>query len=141
MPEENFRLPAPPAGDEILDRALTQIDRIQIHEAVDEGRPYALLEGLGQRRIAPQGGDLHAVEATGPLIRAQGIRAADLEPVAIEVRGERHARRAARAVLPERAACKFARQNNRKSTRLNSSHLVISYAVFCLKQKIIVADT
>src|SRR2546426_2438767 len=28
---------------------------------------------------------------------------------------------------------------DRKSTRLNSSHLVISYAVFCLKKKIIIA--
>src|SRR5256885_12193444 len=28
-------------------------------------------------------------------------------------------------------------QQDRKSTRLNSSHLVISYAVFCLKQKTI----
>src|SRR5256885_12523054 len=28
---------------------------------------------------------------------------------------------------------------DRKSTRLNSSHLVISYAVFCLKKKQIVA--
>src|SRR5256885_6043162 len=28
-----------------------------------------------------------------------------------------------------------ARQVDRKSTRLNSSHLVISYAVFCLKKK------
>src|SRR5688500_11329076 len=27
------------------------------------------------------------------------------------------------------------RRPDRKSTRLNSSHLVISYAVFCLKQK------
>src|SRR5256885_4374987 len=27
------------------------------------------------------------------------------------------------------------RQSDRKSTRLNSSHLVISYAVFCLKKK------
>src|SRR5256885_13050294 len=27
------------------------------------------------------------------------------------------------------------RGEDRKSTRLNSSHLVISYAVFCLKQK------
>src|SRR5256885_9927145 len=34
------------------------------------------------------------------------------------------ARRGARAVAPDR-----------KSTRLNSSHLVISYAVFCLKKK------
>src|SRR2546426_1553657 len=29
----------------------------------------------------------------------------------------------------------FARMIDRKSTRLNSSHLVISYAVFCLKKK------
>src|SRR5256885_12925923 len=29
----------------------------------------------------------------------------------------------------------FGRQADRKSTRLNSSHLVISYAVFCLKKK------
>src|SRR5256885_12956382 len=28
-----------------------------------------------------------------------------------------------------------AQQQDRKSTRLNSSHLVISYAVFCLKKK------
>src|SRR2546426_10490240 len=28
------------------------------------------------------------------------------------------------------------RAQDRKSTRLNSSHLVISYAVFCLKKKI-----
>src|SRR5256885_12629677 len=29
----------------------------------------------------------------------------------------------------------FERERDRKSTRLNSSHLVISYAVFCLKKK------
>src|SRR5256885_4219331 len=29
---------------------------------------------------------------------------------------------------------------DRKSTRLNSSHLVISYAVFCLKKKILRMD-
>src|SRR2546426_6128070 len=29
---------------------------------------------------------------------------------------------------------------DRKSTRLNSSHLVISYAVFCLKKKIMAAS-
>src|SRR5256885_6786285 len=32
--------------------------------------------------------------------------------------------------------CEFLKQaRDRKSTRLNSSHLVISYAVFCLKKK------
>src|SRR3989454_3498194 len=38
-----------------------------------------------------------------------------------------------RAVQP-RARERFLRED-RKSTRLNSSHLVISYAVFCLKKK------
>src|SRR5256885_9945065 len=32
-------------------------------------------------------------------------------------------------------AYKLPRARDRKSTRLNSSHLVISYAVFCLKKK------
>src|SRR5256885_10671169 len=30
---------------------------------------------------------------------------------------------------------RFSPKGDRKSTRLNSSHLVISYAVFCLKKK------
>src|SRR5256885_8034959 len=35
------------------------------------------------------------------------------------------------------AGCSRGGGQDRKSTRLNSSHLVISYAVFCLKKKII----
>src|SRR5699024_11873070 len=31
--------------------------------------------------------------------------------------------------------CEFVRQADRKSTRLNSSHVSTSYAVFCLKKK------
>src|SRR5207244_13111657 len=42
--------------------------------------------------------------------------------------------------LPERAAVRRARdrehgEQDRKSTRLNSSHQIISYAVFCLQQQ------
>src|SRR5256885_3694295 len=33
------------------------------------------------------------------------------------------------------ASAKTSSRSDRKSTRLNSSHLVISYAVFCLKKK------
>src|SRR2546426_5415774 len=36
---------------------------------------------------------------------------------------------------PEREVSENRQQRDRKSTRLNSSHLVISYAVFCLKKK------
>src|SRR5256885_8467980 len=34
-----------------------------------------------------------------------------------------------------RRGCRSRGRGDRKSTRLNSSHLVISYAVFCLKKK------
>src|SRR5256885_6288715 len=52
--------------------------------------------------------------------------------------------RSARAVRPARPrhcgsshsrGARPGREVDRKSTRLNSSHLVISYAVFCLKKK------
>src|SRR2546426_3615950 len=36
---------------------------------------------------------------------------------------------------PERDDLAMVHDGDRKSTRLNSSHLVISYAVFCLKKK------
>src|SRR5256885_11550067 len=39
------------------------------------------------------------------------------------------------STLNEMGGVALARNRDRKSTRLNSSHLVISYAVFCLKKK------
>src|SRR5256885_10527594 len=49
---------------------------------------------------------------------------------------------AALMVLPVIAAARVTgRTIDRKSTRLNSSHLVISYAVFCLKKKTNTDDT
>src|SRR5205807_4731321 len=41
---------------------------------------------------------------------------------------------ALRRAIPRRWTV-LLRERDRKSTRLNSSHLVISYAVFCLKKK------
>src|SRR5256885_6208834 len=38
-------------------------------------------------------------------------------------------------MLDSATSCTQSDQLDRKSTRLNSSHLVISYAVFCLKKK------
>src|SRR3989454_6913684 len=50
--------------------------------------------------------------------------------------GKRLARRGDRGIHILLARLRDARQSrDRKSTRLNSSHLVISYAVFCLKKK------
>src|SRR6266571_8406791 len=47
--------------------------------------------------------------------------------------GESLPTRSRRARRPESSAS--ARAGDRKSTRLNSSHMSISYAVFCLKKK------
>src|SRR6266446_8522895 len=44
-------------------------------------------------------------------------------------------RRLASGLANPRLGCSFFHRRDRKSTRLNSSHLVISYAVFCLKKK------
>src|SRR3712207_8186620 len=58
-----------------------------------------------------------------------------------EVTSNEHEAKVARAesgaagVSDERAAQLLARAEDRKSTRLNSSHANISYAVFCLKKK------
>src|SRR5256885_5698664 len=54
----------------------------------------------------------------------------------VPLESEESDRRARGAVhKTQRRAGRCTRLADRKSTRLNSSHLVISYAVFCLKKK------
>src|SRR5438034_3247284 len=50
-------------------------------------------------------------------------------------RPPRSPRRSGAYSWPSGAAARWGRGRDRKSTRLNSSHTVISYAVFCLKKK------
>src|SRR5688572_32062186 len=50
--------------------------------------------------------------------------------------GPRHVARAVGAAVVSVAGPTDPRHTDRKSTRLNSSHSQISYAVFCLKKKI-----
>src|SRR5258708_36674270 len=45
------------------------------------------------------------------------------------------ARKSLRAVAPSMLRWRMVVHLDRKSTRLNSSHQIISYAVFCLKKK------
>src|SRR5437899_4382192 len=49
--------------------------------------------------------------------------------------GRRRGGRSIRPHRPHRGRSRRGRCGDRKSTRLNSSHLGISYAVFCLKKK------
>src|SRR5256885_7103422 len=60
------------------------------------------------------------------------------EPVDLGERSEDDDPRAPRRRLEQievADAVRIIRRRDRKSTRLNSSHLVISYAVFCLRTK------
>src|SRR5688500_19204748 len=85
--------------------------------------PYTpLFRSLPRRRRPrlPRRPHLHL--RAGERLEAQRVGAALVDPEPAQPRGG--ARRQVAAA-----------QLDRKSTRLNSSHLVISYAVFCLKKK------
>src|SRR5438309_10969140 len=65
---------------------------------------------------------------------SEGARGHEREARAVAPRGADHGR----DELPQRHVRQLVRppRPDRKSTRLNSSHSSISYAVFCLKKKI-----
>src|SRR5256885_9266277 len=65
------------------------------------------------------------------LFRSFEIQDSEIEH-SLQAGRESHAKRATAAA---RATTRDRVEPDRKSTRLNSSHLVISYAVFCLKKK------
>src|SRR2546426_5381981 len=71
------------------------------------------------------------------VVRGAARRAVAAACAAAVVRAARLGRRgvAARAARRALAQRRAGADGDRKSTRLNSSHLVISYAVFCLKKK------
>src|SRR2546427_7655430 len=79
------------------------------------------------------------------LFRSRGDRAGDdRDAVSVALgrvsAGLRHRGLAACIPPPDSGGGGRARQLDRKSTRLNSSHSQISYAVFCLKKKKDVAN-
>src|SRR5699024_11594493 len=84
----------------------------------------------------PAAGDLAVGQGRSPTAESE-------EGHRRQVRGHRPSRFSARAVGLRRSICTDASPGgrmpqsgeDRKSTRLNSSHVSISYAVFCLKKK------
>src|SRR2546430_7435658 len=64
-----------------------------------------------------------------------GLRATNNGRAALTTPAAKHLRERAGAVWGWEVADRPAPDGDRKSTRLNSSHSQISYAVFCLKKK------
>src|SRR5256885_8843554 len=87
------------------------------------------------------GGVRSPAQAVSPAARGSQPRCPsagrEAQGTAQEKEGEQAAVRLARRVVPHDryGPNPHRRHRDRKSTRLNSSHLVISYAVFCLKKK------
>src|SRR5258707_11891594 len=79
--------------------------------------PYTTLfrSGLGNPQLVDHFGQRHTVDGDGAR--------------------ENHARLLAREPQHFEQVQRGVREQDRKSTRLNSSHANISYAVFCLKKK------
>src|SRR3712207_6984835 len=75
-------------------------------------------------------GERRPVHGCGRVYRVRRVRRAVSERVGVAVHGREDC--ASRAVAAGPAG---APETDRKSTRLNSSHANISYAVFCLKKK------
>src|SRR5256885_11475131 len=94
--------------------------------------PFFFFNDTATPEISPL--SLHAALPISPHqlpgLLTQGLA---LERIRQAARGQPDLRDAAEH---ERSSRSLQDRKDRKSTRLNSSHLVISYAVFCLKKKI-----
>src|SRR5690625_5030632 len=100
-------------------------------------RVIVLATGGTIASAATDGGGAVAQRTAAELLKAAGpagvdVQANDLMKVGSYLMTHRDMRTIAAAVAAE-----VAREDvqDRKSTRLNSSHVAISYAVFCLKKK------
>src|SRR5256885_10715026 len=93
------------------DTATTEIYTLSLHDAL----PISRGSDDDHRRRGVRPRERRAFPARGPAVRADRVPHDELRQL-----------RPARLDRPE---------TDRKSIRLNSSHLVISYAVFCLKKK------
>src|SRR2546426_7606905 len=107
------------------------IRRFAAPTAEDRER-YQTVYARAPGSIAAPTAGLHFTPGTLEALRRRGVEIHELtlhvgpgtfQPIKTE-RFEDHVLPPERAMVPDR-----------KSTRLNSSHLVISYAVFCLKKK------
>src|SRR5687768_18344588 len=91
-----------------MDPATTEIYTLSLHDALPISRARAAAAGAHRRRGGAADAALRArARSAGGRGDRRGVRAGDL----------------------------VRRRGDRKSTRLNSSHGYISYAVFCLKKK------
>src|SRR5690625_6701271 len=104
--------------------------RHEVDQLVTVGAVATGLRYLNLFEVCPI--QLEVADGDGPPIAANHYRTAGLLAVVQGVAGKTHGNG---IVLHLYTVDGYRQQQDRKSTRLNSSHVAISYAVFCFKQK------
>src|SRR5699024_11395862 len=103
------------------------------------GQVAVALVGVNRVALAPAGVVRVAVAGPGAGSQAQvlteAVHLGQFQPVGAGDRGHARVRERGRARTQQRRGQVGDHLIDRKSTRLNSSHVSISYAVFCLKKK------
>ena len=99
---------------------------------VETGQPTGF-EQTGSITVARTEGRMDELKKITSLARVFGI---EIEPITIREAGEMWPLMRTDDLVGAIHIVKDGQTLDRKSTRLNSSHVVISYAVFCLKKKI-----
>src|SRR5256885_4249923 len=135
LPSEDFKRMAAQTAKHAVLRHIHDLERDKVLRDVAEHRGE-LASGIVDR--------IEAGIVYVDLGRAEGVMPPEEQipgeplqpgrPVLVVILDTQNNRRQAQ-VRVSRGARAFVHRLDRKSTRLNSSHLVISYAVFCLKKK------
>src|SRR3989454_969018 len=115
---ENLRFVRPDATDDECLQVLRQASVESLLERADSGLDTVIGEG----GVKMSGGEKQRLSIARALLRRPQLLVFDEATSSLDS-------------LTEEEISQTIRDIDRKSTRLNSSHLVISYAVFCLKKK------
>src|SRR5690606_41241945 len=104
----------------LADTATPQLSPLSLHDAL----PILEADGAAKPAEAPTPARPGGRTATRPSTTRSATRPAPTAPA-----------EKSEAATPAPAPAPAPAEKDRKSTRLNSSHVKISYAVFCLKKK------
>src|SRR5437868_6130184 len=132
--QRNFSYRVNPSLASALPRANINVLTLANNHLLDCGRSGVLetLDALGRAGLAPLGAGANEEQAHRPVVREAGRWRIGLLGYYWNRRTAATADQPGSAMDPAAAL-----ETDRKSTRLNSSHVSISYAVFCLKKKMV----
>src|SRR5437868_7668879 len=124
------------ATPEQVDDIVSRLEEAGCGAVVTPGREATVIGAIGDREllaVLPLEG-YAGVEQVLPILKPYKLVSRELspDPTMIEVRGRRIGDGYFGFIA---GPCTVESREDRKSTRLNSSHVSISYAVFCLKKK------